>query len=223
MLIARDVHKSFRDPAGGVLDVLRGVNLEVKAGEMVAVMGASGAGKTTLLNVLGGLERADAGQVTVGEFDVTRARGARLSDERGRAIGFVFQFHHLLLDLTATENVALPLLIARERAHEAREQAREILSRVGLAERACHRAGELSGGERQRVAVARALVTRPRLVLADEPTGNLDARNGDEIGALLFELARERAAAILVATHNERLAERCDRRLILQSGRVIES
>ena len=222
MLSARDVHKSFRDPTGGVVDVLRGVSLEVAAGEIVAVVGASGAGKTTLLHILGGLEAADGGSVMVGDLDITRASGMRLIEARGRAVGFVFQFHYLLVDLTATENVALPLLVARKGAREARERANEILSRVGLAPRADHRASELSGGEQQRVAVARALVMRPRLILADEPTGNLDARNAEEIGALLFEIARELKTAVLVATHNERLAAACDRRLVLRDGRVTD-
>ena len=222
MLVACDVYKSFLDPAGGVVEVLRGASLEVAAGEMVAVTGASGAGKTTLLYVLSGLEAADAGQVTVGGFSVVGAGQSSLTEWRGREVGFVFQFHHLLLDLTAAENIALPLMIARKEARERRERAREILSRVGLEGRARHRASELSGGERQRVAIARALVARPRLVLADEPTGDLDAVNSDEVGALLFEIAREQKAAVIVATHNERLAAMCDRRLILQNGRVFE-
>jgi lipoprotein-releasing system ATP-binding protein len=223
MLVARDVYKSFLDPAGGMIEVLRGVSLEVAVGEMVAVTGASGSGKTTLLYVLSGLEAADAGEVSVGGFAVVGAGQANLTEWRGREVGFVFQFHHLLLDLTATENVALPLMIARKKAWESREQAREILIRVGLEGRADHRASELSGGERQRVAVARALVARPPLVLADEPTGDLDAANADEVSALLFEIAREQKAAVIVATHNERLAAMCDRRLILQNGRLFES
>jgi len=222
-LVVEDVRKSFRDPAGGALEVLRGVSFELRAGEMAAVVGASGAGKTTLLQVLGGLEAADAGRVSLGEFDVTRASVAELARWRGREVGFVFQFHHLLADLSAEENVALPLLVARRGAREARRAAREMLERVGLAARARHAAGELSGGEQQRVAVARALVARPRLVLADEPTGNLDARTADEVGALLFRLCRELRARVLVATHNERLAASCDRVLALSDGRIEEA
>jgi len=217
-----DLRKSFREPAGGVLEVLRGVSLKLKAGEAAAVVGASGAGKTTLLHVCGGLEAADAGSVKVCGLDVTRASPAELVRWRGAQVGFVFQFHHLLTDLSAEENVALPLLVARVRRREALTRARGLLEKVGLARRLAHAAGELSGGEQQRVAVARALVTRPRLVLADEPTGNLDARTGAEVGALLLSLSREARACALVATHNESLAALCDRRLVLRDGRLDE-
>jgi len=221
-LEVEDLRKSFREPSGGALEVLRGVSFGLAAGEMAAVVGASGAGKTTLLHVLGGLEAADAGLVKLESFDVTRAPSDELARWRGREVGFVFQFHHLLADLSAEENVALPLLVARAGWREARARAREMLARVGLGGRLRHAAGELSGGEQQRVAVARALVTRPRLVLADEPTGNLDARTGEEVGALLLELCRESRACVLVATHNERLAALCDRRLALREGRLEE-
>jgi lipoprotein-releasing system ATP-binding protein len=217
------LRKSFREPAGGALEVLRGVSFGLAAGEMAAVVGASGAGKTTLLHVLGGLEAADAGAARLGPFDVTRASAAELAGWRGREVGFVFQFHHLLADLSAEENVALPLLVARAGWREAATAARATLERVGLGARLRHAAGELSGGEQQRVAVARALVTRPRLVLADEPTGNLDARTGEEVGALLLELCREARACVLVATHNERLARLCDRVLLLREGRLEEA
>jgi len=217
-----DLRKSFREPAGGVLEVLRGVSLALRAGEAAAVVGASGAGKTTLLHVCGGLEAADGGSVKVGGLDVTRASPAELVRWRGAQVGFVFQSHHLLADLSAEENVALPLLVARVRRREALARARGLLGEVGLARRLAHAAGELSGGEQQRVAVARALVTRPRLVLADEPTGNLDARTGAEVGALLLSLCREARACALVATHNEGLAGLCDRRLALREGRLEE-
>jgi lipoprotein-releasing system ATP-binding protein len=203
--------------------VLRGVSFESRAGEMAAVVGASGAGKTTLLHLLGGLESADAGSVRLGDFDVTAAGASRLTRWRGREVGFVFQSHRLLADLTALENVALPLMVARRGRRESMKSAREMLERVGLLARAGHAAGELSGGEQQRAAVARALVTRPRLVLADEPTGNLDARTGEEVGALLLSLCRDARACVLVATHNERLARLCDRVLRLHDGRVEES
>jgi len=216
------LRKSFREPSGGVLEVLRGVSFGLAAGEMAAVVGASGAGKTTLLHVLGGLEAADAGGARLGRFRITGASAAELARWRGREVGFVFQFHHLLADLSAEENVALPLLVAREGRREASEQARAMLGRVGLGARLRHAAGELSGGEQQRVGIARALVTRPRLVLADEPTGNLDARTGEEVGALLLELCREARACVLVATHNERLARLCDRVLGLREGRLEE-
>jgi predicted ABC-type transport system involved in lysophospholipase L1 biosynthesis ATPase subunit len=221
-LVVSDLRKSFRDPAGGAVEVLRGVGFEVGAGEMAAVVGESGSGKTTLLHVLGGLERADGGEARLGDFDILGAGPEELARFRRSDVGFVFQFHHLLADLSAEENVALPLLVARAGWAEARRAAASLLAEVGLAGRARHAAGELSGGEQQRVAVARALVTRPRLVLADEPTGNLDARTGEEVGALLLELCRARGACVLVATHNERLARRCGRRLLLRDGRIEE-
>ena len=218
-----DLRKSFREPSGGALEVLRGASLGLRAGEAAAVVGASGAGKTTRLHVVGGLEAADAGRVRLGGFDVTRASPSELVRWRGGAVGFVFQFHHLLADLSAEENVALPLLVARAGRREASTRARELLERVGLGSRLQHAAGELSGGEQQRVAVARALVTRPRLVLADEPTGNLDPRTGEEVGALLLSLCREARACALLATHNESLARLCDRRLLLREGQVTEA
>jgi len=221
-LAVGDLRKSFRDPSGGALEVLRGVSFDVRAGEMAAVVGESGAGKTTLLHVVGGLEAADSGRARLGDFDILRAGAASLARWRGREVGFVFQFHHLLADLSAEENVALPLMVARRGRREARDAALSMLDAVGLAARASHAAGELSGGEQQRVAVARALVTRPRLVLADEPTGNLDARTGDEVGALLLNLCQRERACVLVATHNERLARLCDRVLHLRDGRITE-
>lgn len=219
-LLVRGVRKAFRTPANGVLEVLRGLSFEVEAGQMVAVMGASGAGKTTLLHVIGGLEEADDGDCFLGEFNITRARGQKLAHFRNREIGFVFQFHHLLPDLTAAENVAMPLLIDRTPAKQARESARLALERVRLLERGEHGTGQLSGGEQQRVAVARAIVNKPGLILADEPTGNLDAQVGDEIGALLASLCHEQGTAMLIATHNERLAGLCDRVLRLEDGRI---
>jgi lipoprotein-releasing system ATP-binding protein len=202
--------------------VLRGATLDVRGGEMVAVVGASGAGKSTLLHVCGGLDGAEAGSVRVGDVDLLAVDAARLAVVRNREIGFVFQFHHLLPDLSAWENVALPLLVARRDARAARTAATDLLAAVGLQERAAHRTGELSGGEQQRVALARALVTRPALVLADEPTGNLDAQTGAEVAALLARLCRERGAAAIIATHNEQLARACDRVLLLADGQLVE-
>jgi lipoprotein-releasing system ATP-binding protein len=216
----RDVRKAFRTPAGGVLEVLRGVSFVVEAGETVAVMGASGAGKTTLLHVVGGLEEADSGDCFLGDFNIARARSKELARFRNSQVGFVFQFHHLLPDLSAAENVAVPLLINRTSMRESLKRARMALERVHLLERAEHRARQLSGGEQQRVAVARAIACEPRLVLADEPTGNLDKEVGDEIGALLTAYCRERRAAMIVATHNERLAGACDRVLRLEGGQI---
>ncbi|HWS99221.1 MAG TPA: ABC transporter ATP-binding protein [Pyrinomonadaceae bacterium] len=214
------LRKSFRTPEGAELEVLRAVSFSAAAGEMVAVVGASGAGKSTLLHTLGGLEEVDAGLIRLGEFEISAASGARLSSFRNEAVGFVFQFHHLLPDLTAAENVALPLFIGRARWGECLRRAGEALETVGLKERAAHTIGQLSGGEQQRVAVARALIRAPRLVLADEPTGNLDAATGDEIGRRLRSYSRERAAVVVVATHNAQLADACDRTLVLEGGRI---
>ena len=220
-LVVRDLYKTYLDAAGGRTEVLRGICFSVAAGELVAVMGASGAGKSTLLHVLGGLEAADSGSVHVGDFEISGAAHTELARFRNETVGFVFQFHRLLLDLSAIENVALPLLIARRKWPEALGRAEEMLRRVGLDALATRKASQLSGGEQQRIAVARALVARPRLVLADEPTGNLDERTADEVGALLASLAREQSrAAVVIATHNRRLARLCDRVLLLQDGRI---
>ncbi|MGH9943056.1 MAG: ABC transporter ATP-binding protein, partial [Pyrinomonadaceae bacterium] len=179
-------------------------------------------GKTTLLQILGGLDAADSGSVCVCGTELTELGVGAAAEFRRARVGFVFQFHHLLPALNAWENVALPLLVARRPRREARARALDLLAAVGLSERAAHLPGEMSGGEQQRAALARALVHDPRIVLADEPTGNLDARNAEEVGALFFALCRERGAAVLVATHNERLALRCDRILLLEDGRLEE-
>ncbi|MDT7543293.1 MAG: lipoprotein-releasing system ATP-binding protein [Acidobacteriota bacterium] len=221
-LLVEGLRKTFASPAGARIEVLRGVSFAARAGELLAIVGASGAGKSTLLHACGGLDTVDSGIVRAGPFDVTRAAATELIEWRRRAVGFIFQFHHLLPALSALENVELPLRIARRTRREAREAATELLEAVGLADRASHLPGELSGGEQQRVAIARALASAPPLVLADEPTGNLDARTGAEVGALLARLARERGACVLVATHNERLARLCDRTLTLADGRLAE-
>jgi lipoprotein-releasing system ATP-binding protein len=221
-LIVHDLRKSFRTPAGARLEVLRGVSFTAQPGEMVAIMGASGAGKSTLLHLVGGLEAADDGLVRLVDFEITSAKGPALARFRNEEVGFVFQFHHLLPDLTAEENVALPLSISRAPLRESRLRAVEALETVGLGERAAHPVGHLSGGEQQRVALARALIKRPLLVLADEPTGNLDAATGDENGALLSSYCRTRHAIVIIATHNARLASICDRTLLLEDGRIIE-
>lgn len=219
-LIVGDLQKSFRTPLGAELEVLRGASFSVTAGEMLAIMGASGAGKSTLLHLLGGLEAADSGLIQLDDLEITKSTAARLARYRNEAVGFVFQFHHLLPDLAAVENVALPLLISRTGWRESLQQATAALESVGLAQRATHPIGHLSGGEQQRVALARALIKRPRLVLADEPTGNLDAPMGDEIGQLLKSYCREHHAIVVIATHNARLAEMCDRTLMLEDGRL---
>ena len=219
-LFVHELRKTFRHPAGTVLEILRGVSLTVAAGESVAIMGASGAGKSTLLYVLGGLEASDSGSARLDGFELTAAVGKALTDFRRRQLGFVFQFHRLLPGLTAAENVALPLMLARQSRRDAIRAAGEMLERMNLGDRTEHAVGELSGGEQQRVAVARALISRPRLVLADEPTGNLDERTGAEVGALLLASARRERTSLLVATHNEELARACDRRLLLHEGRI---
>jgi lipoprotein-releasing system ATP-binding protein len=221
LLEVRELRKAYASPSGAALEVLRGMSFEVRAGEMLAVTGASGAGKSTLLHLLGGLDSADGGRARLGEIELTALGGAELARVRNEQIGFVFQFHHLLPDLSALENVALPLLVARRKPGAALAAASAMLDACGLSERAEHRPGELSGGEQQRVAIARALVHQPRLVLCDEPTGNLDARTGAAIAVILSTLARTRGAAVVVATHNEQLADACDRTLALQDGRLV--
>ena len=218
-LSVSSLRKSYPTPNGPV-EVLRDVNLEIEAGQMVAVIGASGVGKSTLLHVLGGLDRPDAGEVTVGDFAVRAADDAALGAFRNRHVGFVFQFHHLLPEFSALENVEMPLRIARVPVSEARPAAQRLLERVGLGERLGHRPGMLSGGEQQRVAVARALVRQPALLLADEPTGDLDERTADGLHALLREMHREFGLTAVMATHNPRLAEQCDRVLRLEGGRL---
>ncbi len=205
---------------GRALPVLRGLDLTVEAGEMVAVVGASGVGKSTLLHVVGGLDRADEGAVRVGETEVTGLSDAELVAFRSVHIGFVFQFHHLLPEFSAVENAEMPLRIARRPAAEARARAMSLLEQVGLGDRLDHRPGTLSGGEQQRVAVARALVMRPGLLLADEPTGNVDEATGATLHELLREMHGRHGLTSVIATHNARLAGACDRVLRLENGRL---
>jgi lipoprotein-releasing system ATP-binding protein len=217
VLTARGVCRSFREGAT-TLDVLTGVELTVASGERLAVIGASGSGKTTLLQILGGLDQPSAGVVEVAGRDIHALSEIERSALRNHTIGFVYQFHHLLPEFSALENVAMPLLVRRERTAAALARARNLLTRVGLAERLQHRPHQLSGGERQRTAVARALVTSPALVLADEPTGNLDGRNAEQLFALMLELNREFGTSLVVVTHDGRLAARMDRVLELSGG-----
>jgi lipoprotein-releasing system ATP-binding protein len=206
------------DDRENVIEVLRGVDLKVAAGESVAVVGGSGTGKSTLLHLLGGLDRPDGGRVRIRGIDVYGLGAKERTALRGKDIGFVFQFHHLLGDFDALENVMMPLLVTGSSRADARRRALELLERVGLAQRLDHRPGELSGGEQQRVAVARALAVRPSVVLADEPTGNLDPATAEEVHRLLRDVQKEEGAALVVATHNFGLAGMLDRTLRMEGG-----
>src|ERR1700730_2391943 len=221
VLEARDVQKSFTQ--GPVtLEVLQGVMLGVDAGERIAIVGASGSGKTTLLQILGGLDRPTTGHVFVDGQDIHELSEDARGMLRNRALGFVYQFHHLLPEFSALENVAMPLLVRRTPVTEARREASEILERVGLGRRLDHRPYQLSGGERQRAAVARALVTAPKIILADEPTGNLDGQNAESVFALMLELNREVGRSLIVVTHDMRLASRMERIFAIERGVLTE-
>ena len=220
LIEARGIWKVFRGGDGRPLEVLRGVDLDVHRGEVLAVVGASGAGKSTLLHLLGALDRATSGDVWLDGSRYADLDANALAELRNRKLGFVFQFHHLLREFSALENVMMPLLIGGTPEREARSRAEEVLSQVGLAGRMTHRPAELSGGEQQRCAVARALVHDPSLVLADEPSGNLDHANADRLHELFFRLAREYETAVVVVTHNRQLAGRADRIQWLEDGRL---
>ncbi|WP_305045319.1 ABC transporter ATP-binding protein [Geoalkalibacter sp.] len=219
MIQVQGVKKHFSTPHG-VVQVLKGIDLKIAAGERVAIVGSSGAGKTTLMHILGALDRPNEGRVSFEGEDIFSLRGAALDDFRNRRVGFVFQFHQLLPEFNALENVMMPGLVARLGRREAAEQARALLEDVGLGHRLLHKPGELSGGEQQRVAIARALVRMPRLLLADEPTGNLDSGSTDEIYRLLERLHRERGLTMVVVTHSATLAERMDRMIRMQDGQL---
>lgn len=220
VLAAQGVCRGFREGSSR-LDVLTGVDLAVERGERLAIIGASGSGKTTLLQILGGLDRPDSGTVRVCGQNIHALSERERGVLRNRTIGFVFQFHHLLPEFTALENVAMPLLVRREPRARCVARARELLARVGLADRLDHRPAQLSGGERQRTAVARALVIDPQLVLADEPTGNLDGRNAEQVFALMLELNREFGTSLVLVTHDARLSGRMERVLELSGGRLV--
>jgi lipoprotein-releasing system ATP-binding protein len=221
VLEAEGVVREFREGTS-TLRVLDGLGLRLQRGECVAIVGASGSGKTTLLQILGGLDRPTLGSVRIEGRDLHALNEIERSALRNRTIGFIYQFHHLLPEFSALENVAMPLLVRRMATSEAKSRASEILEEVGLGSRLSHRPHQLSGGERQRAAVARALVTEPALVLADEPTGNLDGRNAEQVFELMLRLNRDRRTTLVIVTHDARLAARMDRVLTLTEGRLVE-
>lgn len=216
MIKAENIRKKY-----GELEVLKGVSLEISAGEVVSIVGASGAGKSTLLHIIGTLDKADAGNVSINNIETGKLKDKKLSDFRNRAIGFVFQFHHLLPEFTALENVCIPAFIAGKSEPEAQAKAKELLGFLGLADRADHKPSELSGGEQQRVAVARALVNQPAVVLADEPSGNLDSQSAKELHQLFFDLRDKFNQTFVIVTHNEDLANMADRKLEMKDGQIV--
>jgi lipoprotein-releasing system ATP-binding protein len=217
MIKAENIRKSY-----GTLEVLKGVSLEVKPSEVVSIVGQSGAGKTTLLQILGTLSAMDSGTLTIDGEQVSSFDDNRLSDFRNRRIGFVFQFHHLLPEFSALENVMMPALIARRPIAEVEQEAKKLLELMNLKDRLTHKPSALSGGEQQRVAIARALINRPALLLADEPSGNLDSKNRDEIHSLFFRLREELGQTTIIVTHDEGLASMADRKITMRDGEIIE-
>ena len=216
MIKANNIHKSF-----GSLEVLKGVSLDVSPAEVVSIVGPSGAGKTTLLQILGTLSPMDSGSLSINGVHIESLSDKQLSDFRNRQIGFVFQFHHLLPEFTALENIMMPALIARRNPKQVEREATELLKMMNLSERASHKPSALSGGEQQRVAIARALINRPALLLADEPSGNLDTKNRDEIHSLFFRLRDELGQTTLIVTHDEGLAAMADRKISMIDGKIL--
>lgn len=216
MVIAENIHKSF-----GALEVLKGIDLHIKKGEVVSVVGASGAGKSTLLHIIGTLDNSSKGSLKIGNQEVAQMRDNKLSEFRNQQIGFVFQFHHLLPEFTAIENVCIPAFIAGVSKKKAMAKAKELLGYLNLSDRLEHKPSELSGGEQQRVAVARALINDPAVVLADEPSGNLDSKSAVELHSLFFELREKFNQTFIIVTHNRDLANMADRKLVIKDG-IIE-
>lgn len=215
MIEASNIHKSYRN-----LEVLKGIDLQVQDSEIISVTGPSGAGKTTLLQILGTLDRTDQGTVQIDSINVNQLKSKKLSDFRNQSIGFIFQFHHLLPEFDALENVAIPAFIAGKSRNEGEKAAKKLLSYLGMNDRLHHKPSELSGGEQQRVAVARALVNEPKVVLADEPSGNLDSQTAEELHQLFFQLRQELQHTFVIVTHNQALAAMADRRVHLVDGKI---
>ncbi|MBC8051837.1 MAG: ABC transporter ATP-binding protein [Sphingobacteriaceae bacterium] len=218
MLQAKGIHKSYRE-----LEILKGVDFSVEKGEIVTIVGASGAGKSTLLHIIGTLDKADKGDVIINGIAISRLSQKNLSAFRNEHIGFIFQFHHLLPEFTALENICIPAFIARKSKKEAEQRANELLVMLGLESRAGHKPNELSGGEQQRVAVARALVNNPSIILADEPSGNLDSQNAQSLHSLFADLRDKFSQTFIIVTHNEELAAMADRKVTMKDGQIIES
>lgn len=218
MLKAQQIKKSY-----GKLEILKGVDFEVQKGEIVTIVGASGAGKSTLLHIIGTLDKPDSGEVTIAGVNISRLSAKKLSAFRNQNIGFIFQFHHLLPEFTSLENICMPAFIAKKSKKEAGERAMELLEMLGLSHRANHKPSELSGGEQQRVAVARALINNPALVMADEPSGNLDSENAAALHRLFIELRDKFNQTFIIVTHNEDLAEMSDRKVVMKDGQIISA
>ena len=217
MIKAINIQKSYGD-----LRVLKGVNLEVKEGEVVSIVGASGAGKTTLLQILGTLDETDSGELSINQQEVCKLKDKELPSFRNQTIGFVFQFHNLLAEFTALENICLPAFIAGTTKKQAEKKAKELLELLNISDRIDHKPNELSGGEQQRVAVARALINSPAVVLADEPSGNLDSKNADELHKLFFQLNKELRQTFIIVTHNQKLADMAHRKLVMKDGVIVD-
>ena len=216
MISCTNIHKSYDH-----LQVLKGVSLEITKGDLVCIVGPSGAGKSTLLHIIGTLDKADSGTVTINNQQISSLKDNELSDFRNQYLGFVFQFHHLLPEFTAIENVSIPAFIAKKNEAETKKRAKELLDFLGLKDRLNHRPNELSGGEQQRVSVARALMNQPLVILADEPTGNLDTERSEELHQLFFDLKKEFNQTFIIVTHNDLLADKADKKFVMKDGLII--
>ena len=216
MISCANIHKSYEQ-----LQVLKGVSLEITKGDLVCIVGPSGAGKSTLLHIIGTLDKADSGTVTINNQQISSLKDNELSDFRNQYLGFVFQFHHLLPEFTAIENVSIPAFIAKKNEAETKKRAKELLDFLGLKDRLNHRPNELSGGEQQRVSVARALMNQPLVILADEPTGNLDTERSEELHQLFFDLKKEFNQTFIIVTHNDLLADKADKKFVMKDGLII--